>query len=260
MFRTVYFWEMASQELPPQQPSDALHLEKRDDEIDPSTTTSTRHEPDGNVNGKQGVETNVASGMPPSSTQNQEPEWAHGFQLFTILAAVTFVSFLMLLDGTIVVAAVPRITDDFNSLNDIGWYGAAYQLGRYVNTSSEYNVWTLNWHACSAVFQPLTGKIYMKFKPKVSQFSAPHLAPLSWFSAHWLSNWVDISELLRLLWTRFLNLWGCKLLWYVDRRTSNCRLGNFGNLEWCHAYYRGMRPYAEETKYDLMLSWIGAVE
>lgn len=53
----------------------------------------------------------------------------------------------MLLDGTIVVAAVPRITDDFNSLDDIGWYGAAYQLG-------------------SAVFQPLTGKIYMKFKPQ----------------------------------------------------------------------------------------------
>lgn len=68
-----------------------------------------------------------------------EPEWAHGFQLFTILTAVTFVVFLMLLDGTIVVAAVPRITDDFNSLNDIGWYGAAYQLGRYVNWTLESN-------------------------------------------------------------------------------------------------------------------------
>lgn len=67
--------------------------------------------------------------------QNPEPEWAHGFQLFTILAAVTFVVFLMLLDGTIVVAAVPRITDEFNSLEDIGWYGAAYQLGRYVTLS-----------------------------------------------------------------------------------------------------------------------------
>jgi len=129
---------MASQELPLQQPSSSLDLEKSDDKNDLSTT---QHEPDGGLDGKQGAETNAASGM------TAEPEWAHGFQLFNILAAVTFVCFLMLLDGTIVVAAVPRITDDFNSLDDIGWYGAAYQLG-------------------SAVFQPLTGKIYMKFKPK----------------------------------------------------------------------------------------------
>ena len=74
----------------------------------------------------------------------------------------------MLLDGTIVVAAVPRITDDFNSLDDIGWYGAAYQLGRCVKPMTfdlreDGGVDSFY----SAVFQPLTGKIYMKFKPKV---------------------------------------------------------------------------------------------
>src|SRR4051812_39319378 len=115
---------MASQQLPPQQPSNALDVEKRGDQNDPSTTSSIQHQPDGELDSKKGAETALASGMPPSSTPNQEPEWAHGFQLFNILAAVTLVSFLMLLDGTIVVAAVPRITDDFNSLNDIGWYGA----------------------------------------------------------------------------------------------------------------------------------------
>lgn len=130
---------MASQGLPPQQSSDALDLEMRDDKNDPSTTSSIQHERDAELGGKEGAETKGASSMPSSSTQSQEPEWAHGFQLFNILAAVTFVCFLMLLDGTIVVAAVPRITDDFNSLDDIGWYGAAYQLGRYVNASFERN-------------------------------------------------------------------------------------------------------------------------
>ena len=67
---------------------------------------------------------------PPAAPPAKEPEYAHGFKLFNILAALTLVTFLMLLDGTIVVAAAPRITDDFKSLNDIGWYGAAYQLGR----------------------------------------------------------------------------------------------------------------------------------
>jgi hypothetical protein len=59
-----------------------------------------------------------------------EPEWAHGWKLVNIMAAVAFVCFLMLLDGSIIVTAIPRITNDFHSLNDVGWYGAAYQLGR----------------------------------------------------------------------------------------------------------------------------------
>ena len=130
---------MASQELALQKSSDALDLEMKEDKNDPSSTSSIQHELGTELGGKKDAETEGASSMLPSSTQNQEPEWAHGFQLFNILTAVTFVCFLMLLDGTIVVAAVPRITDDFNSLKDIGWYGAAYQLGRYVNTSFERN-------------------------------------------------------------------------------------------------------------------------
>ena len=134
---------MASQELPLQQSSDPLDLEMKEDKNDPSSTSSIQHELDAELDAelgvKKGAKTEGASSMLPSSTQNQEPEWAHGFQLFNILTGVTFVCFLMLLDGTIVVAAVPRITDDFNSLKDIGWYGAAYQLGRYVNTSFERN-------------------------------------------------------------------------------------------------------------------------
>lgn len=128
-----------------QQPSVSLdHPEKTDGNYYSSSITSpSQHESDGElVDGKEGTaETNTAaaSSVPPSQNQNATPDWAHGFRLFNIMAAVTFVSFLMLLDGTIIVAAVSRITDDFNSLNDIGWYGAVYQLGRYVNSSFERN-------------------------------------------------------------------------------------------------------------------------
>jgi hypothetical protein len=27
--------------------------------------------------------------------------------------------------------AIPQMTSDFNSLEDVGWYGSAYQLARY---------------------------------------------------------------------------------------------------------------------------------
>ena len=36
--------------------------------------------------------------------------------------------FLVALDRTIIATAVPRISDEFKSLGDIGWYGAAYML------------------------------------------------------------------------------------------------------------------------------------
>lgn len=143
---------MPSQELPPAPPAPSapqrrfsitLGLsEKPDDNNNPSpTTSSVQREPNGELIDakKDAAETGTvaASGVLLSQNQNPEPEWAHGFQLFAILVALTFVCFLMLLDGTIIVAAVPRITDDFNSLDDIGWYGAAYQLGRYVNREFE---------------------------------------------------------------------------------------------------------------------------
>ncbi|KAK3944889.1 hypothetical protein QBC46DRAFT_360851 [Diplogelasinospora grovesii] len=36
--------------------------------------------------------------------------------------------FLVALDRTIIATAVPRITDEFHALGDIGWYGSAYML------------------------------------------------------------------------------------------------------------------------------------
>lgn len=139
---------MALQELFPVLPSPQQrssitlsHLETTVDNSYPLRTSSTEIEPNGEISDGQhsAAEKNTSehTGDLRSQNQNPEPEWAHGFQLFTILTAVTFVVFLMLLDGTIVVAAVPRITDEFNSLDDIGWYGAAYQLGRYMNSSFE---------------------------------------------------------------------------------------------------------------------------
>lgn len=125
---------MASQEPPKQQPAPVTQVVERKeaDANDQPTVSSTQSDTDADQETKEGQEPKATPSPPAPAGDTKEPEWAHGFQLFTILVAVTFVCFLMLLDGTIVVAAVPRITDDFNSLGDIGWYGAAYQLGRCV--------------------------------------------------------------------------------------------------------------------------------
>ncbi|KAJ5740443.1 hypothetical protein N7493_000315 [Penicillium malachiteum] len=70
-----------------------------------------------------------------------------GMRLYLVTGAVTLVSFLMLLDLSIIVTAIPRITDHFNSLADVGWYGSSYQIA-------------------SACLQPLTGKVYSNFNSK----------------------------------------------------------------------------------------------
>ncbi|KAL2144470.1 hypothetical protein VTI28DRAFT_9045 [Corynascus sepedonium] len=45
-----------------------------------------------------------------------------------VMVAVSFAMFLVSLDRTIISTAVPAITDQFRSSDDIGWYASAYQL------------------------------------------------------------------------------------------------------------------------------------
>ncbi|KAK1977205.1 major facilitator superfamily transporter [Colletotrichum cereale] len=55
-------------------------------------------------------------------------EYPGGTKLALIVAAACFSVFLMALDNCIIATAIPRITDELNSLNDVGWYGSAYLL------------------------------------------------------------------------------------------------------------------------------------
>lgn len=62
---------------------------------------------------------------------DEEWEYITGYKLSAVLGIVTLACFTMLLDTSIIVTAIPRITSDFHSLGDVGWYGSAYLLSRY---------------------------------------------------------------------------------------------------------------------------------
>ncbi|KAK8059901.1 major facilitator superfamily transporter [Apiospora saccharicola] len=49
-------------------------------------------------------------------------------KFWTIMLSIFLSMFLVALDRTIIGTAIPKITDDFHSIGDIGWYGSAYQL------------------------------------------------------------------------------------------------------------------------------------
>ena len=57
-----------------------------------------------------------------------EIEYPKAWKLVMITAALMLSVFCVALDNTIIATAIPRITDQFNSLGDVGWYGSAYLL------------------------------------------------------------------------------------------------------------------------------------
>lgn len=66
---------------------------------------------------------------PPESETSEPPKYptplVFGINLFALSIAV----FCVALDNTIISTAVPRITDQFHALQDVGWYGS----GNYPN-------------------------------------------------------------------------------------------------------------------------------
>ncbi|TQS34090.1 hypothetical protein Golomagni_05539 [Golovinomyces magnicellulatus] len=84
----------------------------------------------------------------PEDQPDKEIEYIHGLKLASVMLALTLATFLMLLDVSILVTAIPRITTQFHSLPDVGWYGAAYNLA-------------------SAALQPVAGKLYTHLPVKL---------------------------------------------------------------------------------------------
>ena len=55
-------------------------------------------------------------------------DYPHALKLAFIVVALVLSIFLVALDQTIVATAIPRITDEFHSLDQVGWYGSAFFL------------------------------------------------------------------------------------------------------------------------------------
>lgn len=56
------------------------------------------------------------------------PQYPSGVKFWLALASVCLGIFLITLDSTIMATAIPYITDEFKSLDDVGWYGSIYLM------------------------------------------------------------------------------------------------------------------------------------
>jgi MFS family permease len=58
----------------------------------------------------------------------EEHQYPGKVKLTLIILSLCLCMFLVGLDNTIISSAIPKITDDFHALEDVGWYASAYML------------------------------------------------------------------------------------------------------------------------------------
>ncbi len=110
------------------------------------SSASTINKADEALDEKNGTVTEQEKGK-DAEAQDEDKDYPHGLKLVTLITALCLAVFLVALDQTIIATAIPKITDQFNSITDIGWYGSAYFL-------------------TSTALQPTFGRIYKVFHIK----------------------------------------------------------------------------------------------
>ena len=104
-------------------------------------------------NGQQHIATDITESKKVNDEESaavgeeENANYPKGLKLVTLIIALCCAVFLVALDQTIIATAIPKITDHFHSINDIGWYGSAYFL-------------------TSTTLQPTFGRIYKVFHIK----------------------------------------------------------------------------------------------
>ncbi|KAJ4150429.1 hypothetical protein LMH87_011179 [Akanthomyces muscarius] len=93
--------------------------------------------------------------QPAPTVSRADKEYPKGLKLFLLTIAICLTIFLISLDFSIIATAIPAITSEFHSLNDVGWYGSSYLL---TTASSQlligkfYTIFNIKWVFLIALF------------------------------------------------------------------------------------------------------------
>lgn len=114
----------------------------------PSPSSSEKDGIDKPIGIKEATKEETES-IKPADDSAETPEYPTAWKATLIIGAIFLAVFLVALDQTIIGTAIPRITDQFRSVGDVGWYGSAYFL-------------------TSTALQPTWGRIYTIFNVRTT--------------------------------------------------------------------------------------------
>ncbi|KAI1368316.1 major facilitator superfamily domain-containing protein [Xylaria arbuscula] len=124
-----------------------IDAEKRSADTTPAFSTEDFEETAQNQNS---TEDNIGDGdlvRGSIETEVETREYPSTWKAFLLTVGLCLVTFATAVDNTIIATAIPSITEEFHSLNDIGWYASSYLLA-------------------STALQPSYGKVYTHFNIK----------------------------------------------------------------------------------------------
>ena len=137
-----------------------MDYEKQDPAREPSTAPTTEPQVPATADSKNEttVEDRAAAASTHSGAEIDEEdgvEYPKAWRLGVITIALCLSVFCMALDNTIIATAIPRITDQFKALNDVGWYGSSYLLTTCATQliyGKFYTFYSIKWVYLSALF------------------------------------------------------------------------------------------------------------
>ncbi|OQE35444.1 hypothetical protein PENCOP_c013G00888 [Penicillium coprophilum] len=91
----------------------------------------------------------------PDEGESTSPPPVSGWKVACLTIALCLGIFCMSLDVTIITTAIPRITDQFDSLDDVGWYGSSFLLTTCATTlafGKLYTFYSTKWVYLCALF------------------------------------------------------------------------------------------------------------
>jgi EmrB/QacA subfamily drug resistance transporter len=108
--------------LETKEPGDATNEKMQDTVVDERTSRSSNGHDE-----SEGLST-LEKSDDLDKPDDDDIVYPSGMKLFVISIALCLSVFLVALDNTIIATAIPKITDHFKALGDVGWYGSAYLL------------------------------------------------------------------------------------------------------------------------------------
>ncbi|KAF2230548.1 MFS general substrate transporter [Viridothelium virens] len=85
---------------------------------------------------------------PSQHVDQDSSKYSDRLKFLLLFAALCLAVLCQALDNTIIATAIPRITDEFKSLEDVGWYGSAYLLTTcafQLSYGKLYNLFPIKW-------------------------------------------------------------------------------------------------------------------